>query len=162
MGKNVYRSVKAIDGVLSKKEFTDYQVIITGNCPVPIRKLIKRRERYQYLDCVSSNELEGLYRNCDIFVFLSLNEGFGYPPLEAMKYGKTCVISPICSLPEICSDAVYYANPYDIAEIQNRLMMAATTKIECIKIINRAQEIALQQDKHLEQLCNVIVERTQL
>jgi len=42
-----------------------------------------------------------LYENCDVFVFPSLTEGFGFPVLEAMQFGKPVVTSNRTSLPEI-------------------------------------------------------------
>ena len=51
-----------------------------------------------------------------------MNEGFGYPPLEAMKYGVPVITSSFASIPEVCSDAVLYTNPYSVEEIGIRIL----------------------------------------
>ena len=58
-----------------------------------------------------------LYRNALLLVFPSLYEGFGLPPLEAMACGCPAVVSNVASLPEVCGEAAYYVDPYDIDSI---------------------------------------------
>ncbi len=128
--------------------------------PGKIAEIIHRQERYVCLGYVEAGILENLYRYCDLFLYPSLNEGFGMPPLEAMKYGKTCIVSGVTSLPEICGDAVYYCNPYDIDEIKNRLLMAAEQKISAEKIENHLRGIRSRQDADLKALCEYITGRT--
>ncbi len=66
---------------------------------------------------VSDNELADLYNKADLFVFPSIYEGFGLPPLESMACGCPVVASDVASLPEVCGDAAYYVDPYDISDI---------------------------------------------
>ncbi|MDR0999993.1 MAG: glycosyltransferase family 4 protein [Clostridiales bacterium] len=51
------------------------------------------------------------------FLFPSLYEGFGLPPLEAMACGTPVIASNAASLPEVCGDAAVYVDPYDVAAI---------------------------------------------
>lgn len=155
--KNVPRSIIALEGLFDNGLLEDYSVVICGRLPLKINSFIRHRERYCLLDYVSPGELEYLYKNCAFFVYLSLNEGFGMPPLEAMNYGKTVVTSPVCSIPEICGNAVYYANPYDIKEIQNRILQAHTVKIKEDTIHQRLEYIQDKQKKDLHALCELIV-----
>ena len=63
---------------------------------------------------VPDGQLAWLYRNAAAFVFPSLNEGFGYPPLEALQCGTASVVSRAGSLPEILADAaVFVDDPLD-------------------------------------------------
>ena len=73
-----------------------------------------------------------------------------------MKYGKTCIVSGVCSVPEVCGDAVYYINPYDIDEIQNRILMAEENKIQPEKIKKHLDAITQLQEQDLDQLCQFI------
>jgi glycosyltransferase involved in cell wall biosynthesis len=57
------------------------------------------------------------YNKASLFVFPSFFEGFGIPPIEAMACGCPCVVSNVASLPEVCGDAAYYVNPYDVEDI---------------------------------------------
>jgi glycosyltransferase involved in cell wall biosynthesis len=59
----------------------------------------------------------GLYRGADLFVFPSLYEGFGIPPLEAMACGTAVVSSDRTSLPEVVGDAGVLVDPTDPAAL---------------------------------------------
>jgi len=66
---------------------------------------------------VSDEELVALYKNACIFVYPTLGEGFGLPPLEAMSKGCPVITSKITSLPDVCGDAAYYIDPHSIESI---------------------------------------------
>jgi glycosyltransferase involved in cell wall biosynthesis len=70
-------------------------------------------------------DLPALYSGADLFVFPSLYEGFGLPPLEAMACGTTVVCSNASSLPEVVGDAALMVDPYDVealAEAMHRVL----------------------------------------
>ena len=66
---------------------------------------------------VTDEELTTLYKNATAFIYPSLYEGFGIPPIEAMVYGCPVVVSDISVLHEVCGDAALYVDPYNINEI---------------------------------------------
>lgn len=121
--KNNIRSVVALDQLLSERPNISQNVIITGvNNPEIYLKRIKNKERFIFYKYVSENILSQLYKNAYAFIYMSLNEGFGYPPLEAMKFGTPVITNSFTSISEICGDAVLYCNPYSINEIKNRVL----------------------------------------
>ncbi len=65
------------------------------------------------LGYVSDQELATLYNNAELFIYASLYEGFGIPPLEAMASGCPVILSDIPVFKEIFGDAAYYVNPND-------------------------------------------------
>jgi glycosyltransferase involved in cell wall biosynthesis len=65
----------------------------------------------------NDNILRTLYANATAFVFPSLYEGFGIPPLEAMSFKCPVVCSNKSSLPEVAGDAAEYFDPYNIEEM---------------------------------------------
>jgi glycosyltransferase involved in cell wall biosynthesis len=74
-------------------------------------------ERVRWLEDIPSWELGALYANAACFVFPSLYEGFGLPPLEAMRFGCPVISSNVSSLPEICGNAALYVDPHEPAQI---------------------------------------------
>lgn len=156
--KNSSRAVEAIDELYSRGHLEGVNVVLTGSLPKRVRQRLRYADRFTELGYVSGSELEELYATCRVFLYPTLNEGFGYPPLEAMKYGRTCVVSAVCSVPEICGSAVYYTNPYDVTEIENRLLQAMVKPIEKAVIDSRLKEVTARQQSDLGRLCELIVE----
>jgi glycosyltransferase involved in cell wall biosynthesis len=66
-------------------------------------------ERVRWLGYIAEDEKKSLLSACDLFVYPSLYEGFGIPPLEAMALGTPCVVSGETSLPEIVGEAALVA-----------------------------------------------------
>jgi glycosyltransferase involved in cell wall biosynthesis len=60
------------------------------------------------LTAVNDGQKAWLYAHCEAFFFPSLTEGFGLPPIEAMRFGKPTFLSTLTSLPEVGGDAAYY------------------------------------------------------
>jgi len=63
--------------------------------------------------------LAGLYQHAALFVYPTLYEGFGMPPLEAMSCGVPVVASNRTSIPEVCGEAAYYVDPYRVGDIHD-------------------------------------------
>lgn len=70
-----------------------------------------------FTDFVPQNDLPYLYNGCEVFVYPSLYEGFGLPPLEAMSCGAPVITSNITSIPEVVEDSGMLINPYDENEL---------------------------------------------
>ncbi|HUZ47371.1 MAG TPA: glycosyltransferase family 1 protein [Terriglobia bacterium] len=71
--------------------------------------------------CTSDDELAGLYRGAVAFVFPSLYEGFGLPPLEAMACGTPVLGSKAAAIPEILADAGLLVDPLSVEEIADAI-----------------------------------------
>jgi len=82
---------------------------------------IKDKEKIKFLGQVSDQELKWLYQNCLVFVYPSIWEGFGYPLLEAMSYGKPVLTSHSSSLKEIAANSALFFNPFDEGEMGMKL-----------------------------------------
>ncbi|MDR3586003.1 MAG: glycosyltransferase family 1 protein [Desulfosporosinus sp.] len=71
-------------------------------------------DKVHFTGFVADEHLPDIYNMAKLLVFPSLYEGFGFPPLEAMACGCPVVLSCVASMPEICGDAAFYIDPYDI------------------------------------------------
>jgi glycosyltransferase involved in cell wall biosynthesis len=71
-----------------------------------------------FLTDVSESVKAWLYAHCQVFLFPSLVEGFGLPPIEALYFGKPVVVARRTSLPEICGDAVQYWDDFEPAAMR--------------------------------------------
>jgi glycosyltransferase involved in cell wall biosynthesis len=83
------------------------------------------RARVEWRRFVADSALPKLYSQADVFLFASLNEGFGLPPLEAMACGTPVVSSCVTSMPEVLGDAAFLVEPTDserIFEATRRLL----------------------------------------
>ncbi len=70
---------------------------------------------------IENTERDYLFKNCAVYVFPSLMEGFGLPGLEAMGYGAPVASSVATCLPEIYGDAAHYFNPLDVTDMANKI-----------------------------------------
>ncbi len=101
----------------------DFKLVIVGskNRIYPdaetIEKLIKPYDNIKIISRVPDEMLVKLYQKAKLFVYIPFYEGFGLPPLEAMACGTPVVVSQTSSLPEVCGDAAYYVNPYEVRDI---------------------------------------------
>ncbi len=87
---------------------------------------LQLQERVQFTGYVLDADLAAVYSLADLFVFPSLYEGFGLPPLEAMACGTPVVISNTSSLPEVAGDAALLVNPLDVVALAEGMRRALT------------------------------------
>lgn len=160
--KNNFRAAKALDKLFSqnKSRLKDIKVLILGvnNKDIYYSQLVNK-EKFIIEGYKDTDELEILYKNAHLLLYPTLNEGFGYPPLEAMKYGTMVAVSAISSVTEVCGDAVLYFNPYDLNEINNRVLESFDTDItnEKKELMNKQYEkISLKQRESLSEIVKVI------
>lgn len=154
--KNAYRGLTAIDELYQNNMILNLKTKVYGNYPKHLRNQLTCKDKFEFYDYVEPEELENAYARCSLFLYPSLNEGFGLPPMESMKYGKTCIISSICSLPEVYGDSVYYVNPYDINEMKARILEAYDRKKDISIIEERLKYLRNIQQAHNARLINTI------
>ncbi|MCH5228170.1 MAG: glycosyltransferase, partial [Muribaculaceae bacterium] len=160
--KNAYRAIKTFEYLFDNFLIDpNVKIFITGlKKDSKIWKKIKNKENYKLFGYLEREELENLYANAYALVYPTLNEGFGYPPLEAMKYGTPVLASAVTSIPEICGDSVLYFNPYQEFEIANRILQIEDVNIRnqfSVKALQRFNIIKNQQDKDLQSLAEEII-----
>lgn len=86
------------------------------------------RDRVEWRRDVGERELAELYARCEVFVFPSLDEGFGLPPLEAMALGAPVVASTSGSLPEVLGDSALLVDARDKDALHDALRRVLTER----------------------------------
>lgn len=90
---------------------------VNGNAAVELKKMIEEKKLGDNIiltGFVSNEERNTLYKYCHTFLFPSIFEGFGMPPIEAMLFGSRVVTTRCASIPEVTQGkAIYVDNPYD-------------------------------------------------
>ncbi len=147
--KNILRLIKAF--VQGRKIYGWIHTLVLVGSPgygyQEIKKMIVEENVENYVTItgyIKDCELSGFYSLADIFIYPSLYEGFGFPPLEAMKCGCPVIVSNSTSLPEVVGEAGLYIDPYDensISEKINCLIQDAKLKNNLIK---KGKEHSLQ------------------
>jgi glycosyltransferase involved in cell wall biosynthesis len=124
--------------VLFKKHFhvlpallvnNDFELVIGGIHPDPeyIKKIWKEAEKYGVKDRVkltgpiTDEEKYWYMKNSEAFLFPSISEGFGLPPIEAMRLGKPVFLSTLTSLPEVGGKHAYYFENFTPEHMQKVL-----------------------------------------
>jgi glycosyltransferase involved in cell wall biosynthesis len=110
---------------------------------------------FNYLD---RSSIEWLYKNCSVFLFPSYSEGFGYPPIEAMRYSKPIIASATSSIIEICENAPLYMCPYSDIEIEARIRQILDEDLELYKkkSYHQYEKVKYKQQEDLKKLINII------
>ena len=163
--KNNLRAVKAFDELVTMMRSTnhefDMKLVITGATNVKVyRKHIRNRDAFVFLGYVESKELEFLHKNAYAFIFPSLNEGFGYPPVQSMRYGVPVAASGTTSVPEVCENAALYFDPYSVSEIKNRMIQLLDSNIYAMyasRGVARYNEVHKRQQEDLEKAVDFVL-----
>lgn len=118
--KNMKRAIEAFI-----KVETDYRLIIIGDkmksFSNPDLEKFSNEERIVFTGYLSDDELRNYYNRAKIFLYPSLFEGFGIPPMEAQKCGCPAIVSEITCLPEVYEDSVFYCDPFETDSIKNAI-----------------------------------------
>jgi len=124
--KNLPTLFKAFAEVV--KEFPDLQLLVAGKKGWMFKEIFETQAmlgldgKVRFLDYVPERELVYLYNLASVFVYPSVYEGFGIPPLEAMQCGCPVVTSNISSLPEVVENAALKIDPKDHKSFANAIL----------------------------------------
>ncbi|MHB1679546.1 MAG: glycosyltransferase family 4 protein [bacterium] len=134
------------DKTVNKPAFDFDLILVSGSSALACEtfKLIEElKPDVKVFKGVNNEDLNLFYNAADLFVFPSLYEGFGIPPLEAFACETPVIASNATSIPEICKDGAYYFDPRDINDIKN----AITTVLNSQSIKNELIQKGLKTAK---------------
>ena len=136
--KNLLNLIKAFQ-LLVQDGFEEYCLVLVGNIVSKtkiddsgnIHKLIASsglQGKVILPGFISDEQLAFYYKNASLYTFVSINEGFGLPILEAFQNNLPTLISNNSCLPEVGGDAVIMCDPFDEYDIKNKMKMIIQDK----------------------------------
>jgi glycosyltransferase involved in cell wall biosynthesis len=143
--KNLVRLIRAFD-LLIRSEKLNHKLVIVGKKGWKYRSVfqsvedLKLKSRVIFTGYVPETDLPVLYSMADLFVFPSLYEGFGIPPLEAMACETPVLVSNCGALPETTGGVCSQTDPYEIANISNEMYKLLSDKKYRSESVKRGKE----------------------
>ena len=145
--KNNITLIKAYINLVKKKELNNYHLIIISNKKDNIlgEKILreyphKLTENIIFTEEISNKNLSYLYENASIFVYISLYEGFGLPPLEAFSHNVPVISSNSTSIPEILANGAILINPKSQKELEISIKKIIEKKNLATTLIHNGKE----------------------
>lgn len=165
--KNIIKMIKAYER-LKKETGISHQLILAGGIGWNTEEILKTIDESVYKEqiirtgYISGIEKNTLYANAQAFLFPSLYEGFGIPPLEAMHFGCPVICADAASLPEVVGNAAELVDPLDTLSIANGIWKVISDESYSLNIVKRGYEQEKkftweQSARQLEQLCHRVL-----
>lgn len=123
---------KNLEFLIRNWEGISVPLVIAGGRSIFYDRLEKLITSKKIIHLGYVDDLTELYKHAAVFVFPTLMEGFGLPPLEAMKHGVPVICSDIPVLHEVLGDAAIYFNPKDPNDLKKKLVYALANRKKLI------------------------------
>lgn len=124
--KNLVRILQAFSIVKQRLGCAHKFVIVGGNGD-NLPEVQEAIEKFSLIDevfypgYVAIEDMPAIYNLAEEFIHVSLFEGFGLPPLEALQCGIPTIVSNLTSLPEVAGDAALFAHAYEVDDIADKI-----------------------------------------
>ncbi len=146
--KNLVRLIRAYAKLRSEQERFNHQLVIVGRKLWLTDEIFAEVKKQKWANdviltgYVADEDLPALYRAASAFVYPSIFEGFGLPPLEAMACGTPVVTSNTSSLPEVVEDAALLIDPYNEQDLANALQRIVGDELLRVRLRKHGAEQA--------------------
>lgn len=132
--KNLAHLVRCFTRLVRQEPLSDLRLVLAGGLGWQYESIFQEltgadgtiRERIILTGRVADEDMAALYSGATAFVYPSLYEGFGLPPLEAMQCGTPVITSNTSSLPEVVGNAGIMVDPHDIDGLCQAMLQLAT------------------------------------
>jgi glycosyltransferase involved in cell wall biosynthesis len=142
--KNVLRLVQAYDSLREKDKLRKHNLVLVGKRTVDTEAIVSEVKRLDleshvlFTGYVPDEDLPFLYNGASMFIFPSLYEGFGIPPLEAMQCQIPVAASSRTSIPEVVGEGALLFDPYSVDDIADKIDSVINAKIDLNDLIMKA------------------------
>lgn len=121
--KNIKILLEAFDRIAEK---VDYSLVLVGRKGWKMDEIIAKYSqdyRIRITDFVDDEHISAIYKNAMCFIFPSLYEGFGLPPVEALSFGTPVISSNAASMPEVLREQAVFFESDNVDELEELLLM---------------------------------------
>lgn len=123
-GKNISVLINALKIINKDHGIINLKIVGSVNKTIFAEENLDNYGWIEYTGHINDrSQLLRLYQNAKIFVFPSLYESFGIPPVEAQAAGCPVICSNSTSLPEVCGEGAIYFNPNDVDDLTNKIRL---------------------------------------
>ena len=151
--KNLTQVIKAFSNLIRQENIADLNLVLVGGSGWLFEDIFNEiqsagdiKKRIVVTGYVEDEDLSFIYSNALMFVYPSFYEGFGLPPLEAMKCGTPVITSNTSSLPEVVGDAGIMVSPADLDSLCDAMFTMYTNsnlrKLMIERSIERAKRFS--------------------
>lgn len=154
--KNLELLLKAFTEVKNK---VDYDLVLVGRTGWKMKEILAKYHmdsKIHLTGFVEDNEVSVLYKNTLCFIFPSLYEGFGLPPIEALALGAPVLASNAASIPEILMEQAQYFESNNLKSLENALMNLSSNVSSMWRCLNDFQKENYRFEKSAEKVINYI------
>lgn len=147
-----YKNAKNVLNVIYKilDKYPDFHIIT-------LKYGTTRHKRHIDIPILSDSDLEHAYKHAYALIFASFFEGFGYPPIEAMKYGTPTVASNVTSIPEIYGNSGICFSPFYPADLYRAILAVINNRNQyCTELTHQYELLLQRQAKDLDLLIKEI------
>ncbi|TRX13396.1 glycosyltransferase family 4 protein [Flavobacterium gawalongense] len=162
-GKNIENMIIGFSKFIKENRDHDfYKYKIVGqfgwnyNSIISLAKSLGIEDKVEFTGYLSDSEKNKLLENCTGMIYLSMYEGFGIPPLEAMYFDKISIVSNTSSLPEVVGDAGIIQDPNDTDLLANNLKRLIDNS-EDFKINIKRQLSKFKPEDQILKFSNIII-----
>lgn len=167
--KNIESTIRAFNKLLKEHHEINASLVLVGTLGWQYKTILDEilnmgvvRDKLIITGYVSDEDLAAIYSGAAGFVYPSLYEGFGLPPLEAMQCGTPVIVSDSSSIPEVVGDAGIYVQPTDVLGIKDGMEKLLTDRIFAkelsLKSLEKAAEFSWA--KSADKYVNIFQELT--
>jgi glycosyltransferase involved in cell wall biosynthesis len=141
--KNLYRVIEAFKIV--REKYPDLLFVIAGKKDASFSSyvsFVKKLELENFIiftDYIPDSQLKWAMEHAQAYIWASLSEGFGLPPLEAMMYGAPVVSSNATCMPEVLGDAAHYFDPTDVKDMALKIDEVLSNPVLRKKLVEKGK-----------------------
>lgn len=142
--KNILATIQAFQKYRHAHPDSQLELVVVGGVGWKSRQVLQAlhsRSDIHYYGYVTDEQKQQVLQQAHILIYPSLYEGFGFPPLEALRYNVPTIAGNAGAMPEIMQAAAYYVQPYSVAELAEAINLVDRDTVLRGQLLNARQTV---------------------